>query len=155
MTPAVRRLLREHNLSLNAITATGRNNRVLKEDVQRFIDGGQSPSKAPSTAATPVKPAQAIKAVKPEAVAAKPAPAFAADPIPVSALREPGALLEPVFSVSAPATIVSSGEDRVEPIRGIKKAMVKSMTAALKVKQLIVTHAILRHVLADPPLWVC
>ena len=43
MTPAVRRIVKENNVDLDMVTATGKDNRVLKEDVMRFLDGEQPP----------------------------------------------------------------------------------------------------------------
>ncbi|QOR38788.1 dihydrolipoyllysine-residue acetyltransferase [Billgrantia diversa] len=39
-SPAVRRLVREHGLSLDAIAGSGKDGRVLKEDVLRFLESG-------------------------------------------------------------------------------------------------------------------
>ncbi|MGQ4876985.1 dihydrolipoyllysine-residue acetyltransferase [Billgrantia sp. LNSP4103-1] len=41
-SPAVRRLVREHGLSLEAIPGSGKDGRVLKEDVLRYLEHGQS-----------------------------------------------------------------------------------------------------------------
>ncbi len=43
-TPAVRRIAREHNLDLSAVPGSGRNGRVLKEDVLGYLDSGQPDS---------------------------------------------------------------------------------------------------------------
>ena len=37
LSPAVRRLVNEHNLSVNQIRGTGKNNRITKQDVEDFI----------------------------------------------------------------------------------------------------------------------
>jgi 2-oxoisovalerate dehydrogenase E2 component (dihydrolipoyl transacylase) len=48
MTPAVRHLLKEHNLSAEDIQATGKGGRILKEDVQRHLaEPQQSPPPTP------------------------------------------------------------------------------------------------------------
>lgn len=48
MTPAVRHLLKEHNLSVEDIQATGNGGRILKEDVQRHLaEPQQSPPPTP------------------------------------------------------------------------------------------------------------
>ncbi|KAI1983287.1 hypothetical protein LOZ51_003040 [Ophidiomyces ophidiicola] len=53
-TPAVRGLLKEHGLDITKITGTGKDGRVMKEDVFRYLEeGGESAtaSGAPATAA--------------------------------------------------------------------------------------------------------
>ena len=54
-SPAVRRLVREHGLSLEAIAGSGKQGRVLKEDVLRHLEqGGESaPASSERTASTP------------------------------------------------------------------------------------------------------
>jgi pyruvate dehydrogenase E2 component (dihydrolipoamide acetyltransferase) len=53
ISPAVRRLLKEHNLNIADITGTGRDGRVSRQDVQKHIDGGGSaPAGAPAGVAT-------------------------------------------------------------------------------------------------------
>jgi 2-oxoisovalerate dehydrogenase E2 component (dihydrolipoyl transacylase) len=92
MTPAVRRIVKENNIDLNNVQASGKNNRVLKEDVQRFMDT-PTPQK-PTTPTTPI----------------------------------------PTPPTPTPTTSTTSTTGaRVEVIRGMRKAMVKSMTAALKI----------------------
>ncbi|PXF62603.1 2-oxoglutarate dehydrogenase complex dihydrolipoyllysine-residue succinyltransferase [Kangiella spongicola] len=56
LSPAVRRLVAEHNLNPNDIPATGKSGRLTKEDVEKFIkDGGKkSAPAAKSTSDAPV-----------------------------------------------------------------------------------------------------
>ena len=125
MTPAVRRLVREHKLNLADIQPSGKvrspltvpsahmalqNTRITKEDIQNFLDGKQTrPSKPLATASSLLEPL----AIDEPTIRASIAPASTSAPTAASAVRV---------------------EDRVEQIKGIKKAMVKSMTAALKVR---------------------
>ncbi|EXJ77610.1 hypothetical protein A1O3_09837 [Capronia epimyces CBS 606.96] len=57
-TPAVRGLLKEHGLAIEDIPGTGKDGRVLKEDVHRYLEKGSgqpspSPSSAPPAATRP------------------------------------------------------------------------------------------------------
>ena len=47
-SPAVRRLAQEHNVDLNRVPGTGMGGRVTREDVERFIESGESASATPS-----------------------------------------------------------------------------------------------------------
>lgn len=67
-TPAVRRVAKEHNVDIRNITGTGKDGRVLKEDVVAFVNGGGSPSSTTGTTTTAtttqpdqVKPLTAIQ----------------------------------------------------------------------------------------------
>ncbi|CAH3190424.1 unnamed protein product [Porites evermanni] len=94
-TPAVRKIAMEHNITLGDVSGTGKDGRILKEDIMNYIEKMKSaPTAAPSTTAVDVQ----------EAVPTAP-------PTPV---RRPETMLE----------------DRTEPIRGIRKAMAKVMTAS-------------------------
>ena len=91
----------EYNIDLNNILGTGRDGRVLKEDVIAYMESQTQPKKAPApTSAPSQQPAQAQQTQRP--VAPKPA-------------------------APAPRPIVISGEDRTEPLKGIMKAMTKTM----------------------------
>ena len=69
MTPAVRRLLREHGLTAAQIVGTGGGGRITREDVDELVEsqrtgqpvGGQAVAtrRAPRRAATPAAPAAA------------------------------------------------------------------------------------------------
>ncbi|MEQ6888206.1 dihydrolipoyllysine-residue acetyltransferase [Halomonas sp. CS7] len=59
-SPAVRRLLREHGLRLEQVPGSGKQGRVLKEDIQAFLARGETASQEASpTAASPAEQAQA------------------------------------------------------------------------------------------------
>jgi 2-oxoisovalerate dehydrogenase E2 component (dihydrolipoyl transacylase) len=94
-TPAVRRIAMEHNVDLRDVPASGKQGRVMKDDILAFLEGGAKPS--PSAATT--------------TAAASSGSAAAARHVATTSQRQ----------------------DRVEVIAGVKKAMVKSMNAALKI----------------------
>ena len=91
-TPAVRRIAREYNVDISQIVGTGKDGRVMKEDVQRFVASRSAPTQT-STATT---------------------------------ASTTGVSPSPSISVSAPA-------DRVEALRGFRRAMVKTMTQSLSI----------------------
>ncbi|HLJ77001.1 MAG TPA: 2-oxoglutarate dehydrogenase, E2 component, dihydrolipoamide succinyltransferase [Acidobacteriaceae bacterium] len=75
-SPLVRKIAREHNVNLSAVSGTGAGGRVTKEDILGYIEkGGAAPARpaAPSAA-----PSQAAAAGRPTA----PAPSAPAAPIP-------------------------------------------------------------------------
>ena len=96
----------EYNLDLNDIPATGKDGRVLKEDVIVYMEAKAQPRIPTPVAAAPPRP--------PAAAAAKPTPA----PAPKAAPSKP---------VLQPPKPVVVGEDRTEPLKGIMKAMTKTM----------------------------
>ncbi|CAH1156256.1 unnamed protein product [Phaedon cochleariae] len=80
--PSVRRLAKEHNLDLAQIPGTGKNGRILKEDVLKFME-----------------------------------------------------------QLATPAKIAPAG-DRIEPIKGFKRAMVKTMTESMKIPHFVYSDEI-------------
>jgi 2-oxoisovalerate dehydrogenase E2 component (dihydrolipoyl transacylase) len=55
-TPAVRGLLKEHNIAIEDVAGTGKDGRVLKEDVHKYIENGKSSKAIPSTSSASSKP---------------------------------------------------------------------------------------------------
>ena len=51
--PAVNALLAQHNLDVSKITATGKDGRITKEDVQNHLDSSQTDDQAPTPAPEP------------------------------------------------------------------------------------------------------
>lgn len=106
-TPAVRRVAREHGVQLADVSGTGKAGRILKSDVLAFIQSGGAPSQPqPAAAAAPA----------PAATSAAPAAPQAGGPeVPLHAAPVPGS---------------SAAPDQEVPVRGLQRAMVRSMDAA-------------------------
>src|SRR5207249_1054589 len=92
MTPAVRRLVREHNVEIGQIRGSGAAGRVTRDDVLAFVASRESQPSAAQAPAAGVAEAQAQPSVQepaPGAQSAEPsvpqpaaAPSFAPTPIP-------------------------------------------------------------------------
>lgn len=141
MTPAVRRLLREHGLTPAMIAGTGGGGRITREDVTDYVEsqrtgqpvGRQNAAAAPAagTAGSPSAAAPAAAGSAPPAAGAAPAPAAGAAPAPAAAPRS---------AASAPATQASptiafpEGADEVlVPMTQMRKGIAAQMTRALQV----------------------
>ncbi|OWF38963.1 Dihydrolipoyllysine-residue transferase [Mizuhopecten yessoensis] len=98
-TPAVRKIAMENSIKLSDVTGTGKDGRVLKEDIMRYIQG-EAPPVSPHVA--PPSPVSVPTPAAPRAA-----------PLPV-----------------VPAVSIPIGKDKTERIKGVQKAMVKSMTEA-------------------------
>jgi len=112
-TPAVRRLAMENNVVLTSIAGTGKGGRIMKEDIVKFIEDRDSPAVAEIL--PPPPPAVAASAAKVKAKSPPPRATHSPPPPP------------------RPAPTIVVGEDRTEALKGIKKAMAKSMAAALTI----------------------
>ena len=53
VTPAARKLAKEHGIDLSGVTGTGPRGRITREDVQKIIDSGGQAAPPPAPAATP------------------------------------------------------------------------------------------------------
>ncbi|CAL1280448.1 unnamed protein product [Larinioides sclopetarius] len=102
-TPAVRKIAAENNIKLIEVLGTGKDGRILKEDVYAYLEKSYFSVLQPSPSPVPTPP---------------------------SKLARP-----PVESPKMPALdiTVPVGKDRTEPIKGYKKAMVKTMTKSLSI----------------------
>ena len=63
--PSVRKYARDHNVAIHEVTGTGKNGRILKEDIDQFLSGDQKVETAP-TAEKPSAEESAQKQVIPE-----------------------------------------------------------------------------------------
>lgn len=105
-TPAVRRLASENNINLSEVQGTGKDGRILKEDIFAFLEAKR-----------------AMTQKEPE-----PTPPPRAEPKPVVAKP-----LTETPPPPPPPRIPSVAKDRSEAIKGYRKAMVKTMTKSLSI----------------------
>ena len=145
MTPAVRRLLREHGVTAAQIVGTGGGGRITREDVTNYVEaqrtgqpvGGQSvggavpaapsngngsgakaPTATPSAAAPATAPAPATGATAPAS----------ATPVAPGRSAGPGAAIKAVPAIEFPA-----GADEVlVPLTQMRKGIAAQMTRALQ-----------------------
>ncbi|KAI8873041.1 hypothetical protein GQ42DRAFT_160819 [Ramicandelaber brevisporus] len=113
--PSVRRIAKENNVDLSTVIGTGKDGRITKEDIQRFVETGGRSSAAASPAPTP---ASSSSVYPPESVT----PASIA-----SAAKAAKA------SAPSHATIEFKGVDEVRNLSQIQKAMFKAMAASLQI----------------------
>ncbi|XP_076353438.1 dihydrolipoamide branched chain transacylase E2 isoform X2 [Tachypleus tridentatus] len=108
-TPAVRRLAMEHNVQLGNVQGTGKNGRLLKEDIFRYVE------KLKEEGPKVEKP---LPKLTKETIAQQPRDGAAPPPTPK------------VFpSIPEPAIV----KDKMEPIKGFQKIMVKTMSQSLTI----------------------
>ncbi|XP_007420314.1 lipoamide acyltransferase component of branched-chain alpha-keto acid dehydrogenase complex, mitochondrial [Python bivittatus] len=109
VTPAVRRLAMENNIKLSEVVGTGKDNRILKEDILNYL--------AKQTGAIlPLSP-------KPDIITPSSKPELTVDMSKEKAAGTLTPLSKPVIS----------RKDTTVALSGFQKAMVKTMTAALKI----------------------
>jgi pyruvate dehydrogenase E2 component (dihydrolipoamide acetyltransferase) len=85
-SPLVRKIAREHGISLSQLSGTGLGGRITKQDIMSFIENQSSPP-APAASAKPT--ASAPAAATPSRPAAPPAPApYPGDLVPMSNMRK-------------------------------------------------------------------
>ncbi len=82
LSPVVRKMIRENDVNLSAITGTGQGGRVTRKDVEAYLESGEStPPSAPAEAGLPTAEPTAPAPTPAESTpAASPAPAAVAEP---------------------------------------------------------------------------
>jgi len=83
-SPLVRKIAREHGVSLSQVSGTGLGGRITKQDIMAFVE--RAPSSAPAApSAPPPQPAAASSEPRP---ASRPAPAYPGDLVPMTNMRK-------------------------------------------------------------------
>ena len=141
MTPAVRRLLREHGLTAAQIVGTGGGGRITREDVTNYVEsqrtgqpvGGQAV--AGSGAASPASAAAAASSNGSAAAPSAPAPSAAVPIAPTPSAPRPVApsVALAAAATSAPGVSFPAGTDEVlVPMTQMRKGIAAQMTRALQ-----------------------
>ena len=107
-TPATRKLARRLEIDIATVAGTGAGGRVLDEDVQRAADGGPTTDAAGPTTDT---------------AAGGGHPAASPD-------QRPGATPAPYEASQRRATAASDGHDERVPLRGLRRAIARTMTTS-------------------------
>jgi 2-oxoisovalerate dehydrogenase E2 component (dihydrolipoyl transacylase) len=129
MTPAVRRLVREHDIDVAQLRGSGAGGRVTRDDVLAFIEKGPQPAAAPTGEAETQQPAQAASAEAQPQATTTPPPSAPAPAQPQASAPAP---------TPAPAAPPApSGGDTEVALSQMRKGIAKKMT---QVKQ-TVPHA--------------
>ncbi|XP_070563800.1 lipoamide acyltransferase component of branched-chain alpha-keto acid dehydrogenase complex, mitochondrial-like isoform X2 [Ptychodera flava] len=113
-TPAVRRIAKENQVNLADIVGTGKDGRILKEDILRHV-AERYAGTVPEMEIVPPPPV----ATQPSTVKTKPAP-----PTPKP---------KPAVPIPTARPVTAVGKDNTVPIKGFQKVMVKTMIAANEV----------------------
>jgi 2-oxoisovalerate dehydrogenase E2 component (dihydrolipoyl transacylase) len=72
LSPAVRRLAREHNIDLSRITGTGMGGRITRDDVLRYLESGAAATAEPAVAQATITESQSAAGTDEEYVALTP-----------------------------------------------------------------------------------
>jgi 2-oxoisovalerate dehydrogenase E2 component (dihydrolipoyl transacylase) len=121
MTPAVRRLLREHNLRPEQIVGSGGGGRITRDDVLAVVEAIRTGGVAP------------VPVMAPPAGAAAPAPPAAA-PAPAGSPPGPAAAVPPARMPVGGTIAFPDGADEVLlPMTQMRKGIAAQMTRALAV----------------------
>jgi 2-oxoisovalerate dehydrogenase E2 component (dihydrolipoyl transacylase) len=138
MTPAVRRLLREHGLSAEQIVGTGGGGRITRDDVLAVVEamrtGAQPPAPATEAAEGPAQtPGQGAAQAAGGAAAggAAPSPAPAAPTAPSQA-ASPGPAARPSMPSGATVTFPEGADEVLVPMTQMRKGIAAQMTRALQ-----------------------
>jgi len=110
-TPLVRKIAAEHNVAVHQVPGTGRNGRVTKEDILKFVEEGV---KAPAAPGAPTTPAQR--------------PAAPAQPA-----YEGGFPWDEFYGAPQHPTVSAGPNDRVEPASRMTQIIANNMVQSRRI----------------------
>jgi 2-oxoglutarate dehydrogenase E2 component (dihydrolipoamide succinyltransferase) len=87
-SPLVRKIAREHGVTLSKVSGTGLGGRITKQDIMSFIEGQGSQPAHVETAASAVPRSEASGPATPAAPAPRPAAPFPGDLVPLTNMRK-------------------------------------------------------------------
>ena len=115
LSPAVRKLVAEHNLDASKISGTGKGGRIIKEDVLNYLESQES---APAPAAPAAKPAASAPA--PAAAPAVPLGERAEQRVPMTRLR--ARIAERLVEAQQTAAMLTTfNEVNMQPVMELRK----------------------------------
>ncbi|KPL81719.1 dihydrolipoamide acetyltransferase family protein [Herpetosiphon geysericola] len=120
MSPVVARLVSQHNLDIKQIAGTGKDGRVTKQDVERFVAqrDAAKPAPAPMPTPTPSSTPAPMPVIKPSST-----------PVPMPTIT--GSLLAKPVAYTPPAAAAPSIEqfagDELQPLSGMRRAIAEHM----------------------------
>ena len=137
MTPAVRRLLREHGLTAAQMVGTGGGGRITREDVTNFVEsqrtgtsvGGQPVGgAAPAAPSSPPTPAPVAASANGVSAAPAPVASVPASSVPAKSSAAPGAAVKAAPGIEFPAGV----DEVLVPLTQMRKGIAAQMTRALQ-----------------------
>ena len=134
MTPAVRRLLREHGLQAAMIVGTGGGGRITREDVTDYVESQRTgqPVGKQNAAASAAAPAGASAPAAPSPAAAQPG-AGATTPAGAPVGPGKGATPAPATKPAASIAFPEGADEVLVPTTQMRKGIAAQMTRALAV----------------------
>ena len=144
MTPAVRRLLREHGLTAAQIVGTGGGGRITREDVTNYVEaqrtgqpvGGQAVGAAPAPAASSngsAPTASPAQQAAPAGSGAAPSPQSGASaPAPASTTAAPAPATSAATSAGTKIEFPAGADEVLVPLTQMRKGIAAQMTRALQ-----------------------
>ena len=125
LSPAVRRLVQEYSLDPAAIPATGKDGRLVRDDVLKYVQSGGAASPQPAAAAAPAAAAPA----------ASPPPAA---PTPI-AVAQAAATVQPAAAAGVDAPRPQSAREEVVRMTRLRKTIARRLKDAQNTAAMLTT----------------